>query len=213
MDPNKAAEELKVIRALMERPIRYSTMSGLSGILAGCVALAGVAADWLICQHYEPYSNVMLVNFLVWGSVLAIAVAGVLGLTRWRERRQGMSFWSPVKRKILLTILPTFAAGMGLTAAIVFRVYVVDKAPSELDLIPTIWMTFYGLACWQVGEFSIPEMRILGLAFILVGVASAGLFQTHVEPYRSATTHWALGSSFGGFHVVYGIVVRARHGG
>ncbi len=34
MDSDRAAQEIRIIRQLMERPVRYSTMSGLSGILA-----------------------------------------------------------------------------------------------------------------------------------------------------------------------------------
>ena len=34
MEPDTAARELKVIRQLMERPVRYSTQSGLAGILS-----------------------------------------------------------------------------------------------------------------------------------------------------------------------------------
>jgi hypothetical protein len=66
-------------------------------------------------------------------------------------------------------------------------------------------MLFYGVACWQVGGFSLGEIRIMGAAFILAGIVSAGWLQPY--PY------WALGFTFGGFHIVYGIVVWIRHGG
>jgi hypothetical protein len=205
MEEDRAAEELKVIRQLMERPVRYSTMSGLSGILAGCAALAGLGLDWRISGAYweSPYTAMWL-NMLVWVGVFCVAALGVVALTRIRERRQGMPFWSAVKRRILLTILPPFAVGAALTLVIVVRWHL-GVGSDGWGLIPAIWMLFYGLALWQAGEFSVPEVRFMGAAFLLGGLATAMFF--------SACPYWAMGVAFGGFHILYGLIVWARHGG
>ncbi len=203
MDAEKAAENLKVIRQLMERPVRYSTMSGLSGILAGAAALAGLALDWHFSLNH-PQTTALWCNLAVWMGVFLLAGFGVLILTRLRERRQGMPFWSAIKRRILMTILPPWVCGFGLTAAIIYRWYYAI-GPNEWGLIPALWMTFYGVACWQVGGLSIRELRVMGAAFILAGLVAAAFCQ--YSPY------WALGTTFGGFHVVYGIIVWIRHGG
>ena len=202
MDANRAADELKVIRSLMERPIKYSTQSGLAGVVAGCAALAGVVLDSKVSQWAS--ASALWVNMGVWAGVFVVAFAGAVILTRLRERRQGMPAWSLIKRRILLTILPPFVAGVGLTLAIFFR-HVEHMGPNEWGLIPAIWMLFYGVACWQLGEFSVAEVRVLGAAFILAGLVAAAFFQT--SPYGT------LGVTFGGFHMVYGLVVWARHGG
>ena len=76
---------------------------------------------------------------------------------------------------------------------------------SAWGLVPGLWMLFYGVALWQVGLLSPVEVRLLGAAFLLAGLATAMWFQLH--PY------WALGVTFGGFHVVYGAAVWIRHGG
>jgi len=205
MNADKAAQELKVIRQLMERPVRYSTMSGLSGILAGLAALGGLAADYAISSAWQDEPRtVMKINVLVWAGVFVVAFAGAVICTRLRERRQFMPFWSGVKRRILLTILPPFVAGIGLTLVIVYRWHA-GWGSDEWDLIPAIWMLFYGLALWQVGLLSPVEVRLMGVAFLAGGLAAALWFQPH--PY------WALGVTFGGFHVVYGLAVWIRHGG
>jgi hypothetical protein len=206
MNAEKAARELKVIRQLMERPVRYSTMSGLSGILAGLAALGGLAADWAISNAWQGQHRAvaMKLNVLVWAGVLVVAFAGAVICTRLRELRQGMPFWSAIKKKILLTILPPFVAGVGLTLVIVYRTRF-DIGPNEWGLIPPIWMLFYGLALWQVGLLSPVEVRLMGVAFLAAGLATALWLQPH--PY------WSLGVSFGGFHIVYGLAVWVRHGG
>lgn len=211
MDADRAANELKVIRQLMERPVRYSTMSGLSGILAGLVTLCGLTADAMICDRYGEDSRTMWLNLIVWSCVFMVALAGTLGLTRVRELRQGMPFWSPIKTRILKTILPLFVGGAGLTAAIMYRWYV-DDGPNQFGLIPAIWMVFYGIACWQVGEFSIGEMRVMGAAFVLAGLVTGAFFQFTI-PHLGYAPYWTLGITFGGFHIIYGTVVWIRHGG
>ncbi len=203
MDTQKAADELKVIRQLMERPIRYSTMSGLSGIWAGLVALAGLAGDDWVCDHYDRVTA-MWINLAIWAGVLLLAAGGVLLLTHIREKRQGMPAWSSVKKRIALTILPCLAGGVGLTLVII-RLWYTQEGPNEWGLIPAIWMCFYGAALWQLGEFSPAEVRVLGAAFILAGLASAAYLQ--LEPY------WALGLTFGAMHIIYGVVVWIRYGG
>ena len=204
MDPDKAAQNLRVIRQLMERPVRYSTQSGLAGIFAGCVTLIGMAADWYFFCKYGPGHKAFWINLGVWAGVFTAALTGTLGLTRWREIRQKMPFWTPAKRKLLVTILAPFVAGTGITAAIMYDWYLTGNS-EQWGLIVPCWMLFYGLACWQVSQYSTREIGLMGAAFILAGLVSAAFFQTC--PY------WTLGVTFGGFHIVYGIYAWVRYGG
>lgn len=208
MDTERAAEELKVLRQLMERPIRFSTMSGLSGIWAGAMALVGLGLDVYVTGLYRDRPDVGLaLSAAVWAGVFVAALAGVLLLTRRRERKQGMPAWSGVKARILKTILPPFVGGVGLTGIILLRWWLsgTQGGEAQFDLVPAIWMLFYGIALWQVGEFAPAEVRALGAAFVLAGLASAAFFQAW--PYQ------ALGATFGGFHLIYGIIVWIRYGG
>ena len=215
MDADKAAENLTVIRQLMERPIRYSTMSGLSGILAGCAALGGVAADaWV--SHNLPREDAFWINLLIWAGVFLTAFTSSAVLTYIRERKQGMPFWSPIKRRILMTILPPFVAGIGLTFGLVVSIFhpLQFSVASGLGLFPSIWMLFYGVTLWQIGTFSVGELRAMGIAFILAGLITAWHFQYMIPGMEPrATTYWTMGITFGGFHIVYGIIVWIRHGG
>ncbi|MHC4984944.1 MAG: hypothetical protein ACYTFO_02185 [Planctomycetota bacterium] len=215
MDANKATEELAVIRQLMARPIRFSSMSGLAAIQAGVWALIGIAGDYWAFRRLRDPREALLVGGAIWAAVFVLAVVGVLLLTRRREIAQGMPFWSPVKRRILSTILPPFVAAVGLTLIICARyamTYSGKGYPILLEwdliqgyLIPSIWMLFYGVALWQLGQFSPGEVKVLGAAFIAAGLATALLWQGY--PY------WVMGITFGGFHILYGLVVWIRHGG
>ena len=229
MEADKAAAELKAIRELMERPVRYSTQSGLSGIIAGLAALAGCFLDAHFTNLYSADRfAVTAANTCVWAGVLLVAFAGVTICTRLRERGRGMPFWSDVKKRILWTILPPFVAGAGITLAIVYRWWV-REGPNMWGLIPAIWMLFYGVACWQVGEFSVKEIRILGVAFILAGLITGAFFHYDIPGVTTAleeglrgfslgmprgyAPYVTLGATFGGFHIIYGVIVWIRHGG
>jgi hypothetical protein len=214
MDSDKAARNLQVIRQLMERPVRYTTQSGLAAILAGGVTLAGMAADWFFYQCYGPGHRAFWINLVVWAVVFLAALAGTLGLTRVRELRQGMPFWTPAKRKLLLTVVGPFVAAAGLSAIMAGRWYFAwcmgdergySIAQAQWGLMFPCWMLFYGVACWQVSQFSTREIGVMGAAFILAGLVSAAFFQGHY--------YWTLGITFGGFHIVYGVYVWAKYGG
>jgi len=204
MEPQRASEQLTAIRELMERPVKYSTQSGLSGIIAGLAALGGCFADFYISGALPP-EQAIPINLFVWGGVFAVAFGGAVILTRLRERQRGMPFWSNVKRRILRTILPPFVAGVGLTAAIIYRYEAYPDAPNMWGMIPSVWMLFYGVALWQIGEFGVKELRWLSAAFLAAGLVCAAEFHTY--PYV------AMGVTFGGFHLAYGTVVWMRYGG
>ena len=133
----------------------------------------------------------------------------------WREIRQGMPFWSPIKRKILMILLPPFIAGAGLTSILVFRgLHGAPYAAYQLGLIAPLWMLFYGVACWQIGELSISEIRVLGAAFVVFGLICAAVFQSSIfGMFRGLAYYLTLGVSFGGFHILYGLWVWRKYGG
>ena len=217
MNPERAAQNLEVIRQLMERPVKISTQSGLGAILAGCATIAGAIFDSHISASLnrsdEDRQIAFWINIGVWAVVFVVSMAASLGLMRLREFRRHLPFWTPAKRRILSTIIWPFIAGVGLNAAIMYRWYH-GIGPNQWGLIPPIWMITYGLACWGVGQYSINEIKVMGAAFILSGLATAAFFQSDFPGIdRGMAPYLTLGITFGGFHIVYGTIVWARHGG
>ena len=100
MDTQKATQELGIIRELMERPVRLSTLSGAAGLFAGVCALGGVWADATLWRLFPP-AQAALVTCAVWATVFVVASAGVLVLTRLRERREGLPFWTTARRRVM----------------------------------------------------------------------------------------------------------------
>ena len=115
-----------------------------------------------------------------------------------------MPFWTEAKKKLLLTMLGPFLAAVGLTVAIIYS-GVVSQSNQQWGLMFPVWMLFYGVACWQVSQYSTREIGLLGAAFILAGIVCAAFFQDH--PYAS------MAATFGGFHIVYGVYAWIQYGG
>ncbi|MBN2584353.1 MAG: hypothetical protein JXL80_14930 [Planctomycetes bacterium] len=199
MTPEQAARHLQVIRELMERPLRQTTRSGASGIIAGVLALAGSGVSWHLTGGtiYASTENMPLVG-AVWLGVLVLATGANLLLTWRRARGLGCRrYWGREQWQTALAIAPGFALGAVTTWML--------AGHFEYGLIVMFWMIFYGMAVWSVGLFSPVEVKMLGAAFILAGALGSDWIQSHEIAAMAVT--------FGGFHLVYGVVVWARHGG
>lgn len=218
---DEAREHLRVIRQTMERSTKYSTLSGLSGVLIGCVALFGV---WLTSRMtWETYIAVsagsdaevkrqliaaqtaafdtpnpheLLYLASIWTTVLLAAIAIDFLANKRRAARVGKTVVSPIGGHIILAALPGFLAGAVLT----FFFY----QHGLLFAIWGVWMLCYGLAICAVGLFSVKPVSALGGAFVLAGAVTLLLPNSAQLPMMAVT--------FGGFHIVYGVLMAWRHG-
>ena len=201
---DEAREHLRVIRQTMERSTQYSTLSGWSGILVGCVAFAGVVATWRL-QLTGPSSpdsgrlpqvtgHAVLLG--IWFAALIAAVTIDFVCNKRRARRVGKHVRSRLGAHIIVAALPGF-----LTAGVLSLFFL---AHGLLPFIWGVWMLCYGAAICAVGLFSVRAVSILGAAFVLAGAA------TLLMPVTAGLTMMAI--SFGGFHILYGTTMARKHG-
>lgn len=200
----EAEQNLRIIRDLMERSTKYSTFSGLSGVLAGLISIIGCLIQGLYIVRLPPAQKTTAFIWH-WAVVIALVIGVDYILTKRRARLVGKTILSRLGKQMLLASTPGLGTGMLLTLYFVHR--------GMMDEIYPFWMLTYGIAVCAVGLFSQKEVSRLGWAFILAGTLTL-LTQTF------AATH-ALGAqfglvmiavSFGGFHIVYGIAVSRKHG-
>ena len=75
------------------------------------------------------------------------------------------------------------------------------------------WTTFYGLALMATSGFSPRSLRVLGLGFTLTGSILLGIHwwlgngNSLASPQRTSAV--IMGMTFGIFHLIYGLCVRA----
>lgn len=181
----------------MERSARFISLSGWSGIWAGCTALAGSYVTWLWSKDAplsEDYNTVILYFVMLAVVVLLVALTGAYYFT-WRNTRlQGGKVWNSVSRRLMMHI--TFPMAVGGVFVLKFL------CEHNISYIAATCLVFYGLALINGSRYTLSDVRYLGLCEVILGCIS--LF---VPGY--SLMFWALG--FGVVHIVYGVLVWNKY--
>lgn len=190
---DQALRALAEIRAAIDRSTRYSTFSALSGFIAGAAALIGSG----LCGAFpfvgtQPQEGLQFVA--VWSGVLLIAALAQIILTAIKARQRGEALWTPIARTAFAALLGPGIAGIAGSAVLV--------QTGRFDMLPGLWLLLYGCGLWAVSFFAPLFLRILGVAFMILGLCA------WMDVDRSAL--W-LGLGFGGLHLVFGGIVLARY--
>jgi hypothetical protein len=184
-----AEESLRFIRRTMERSSTFTAVPGLGGAGMGAIGLAAavLAANQRSAERW----------LVVW--LVAAAVALAIGITStWRKAaRLGAPLAGAVGRRFAMSLAAPLVAGAALTWGVWMN--------GDWGLIPAVWLLLYGAGVLAGGAFSVAAVRLLGLAFMALGVVAL------VTPPEWGNI-W-LGMGFGGLHVVFGLYIARRHGG
>ncbi len=204
MDDTVAAENLRVIRTLMERSALYRRALAPVSLTTGGLGLVAGAVGWFLGLG----SVDGFVGFWMATAVLVSAVS--LLIVRRQALGDRESFWSPPTRRVAEAILPPLVSGLvlGLLALPPGKS---DRPGSPSDLawwLPSIWMVLYGCAIHAAGFFVPRGMRRLGWIFVATGCVLPALI--HLGPFSGKTppmtgAHLVMAATFGGFHLAYGL--------
>ncbi|MEW6160141.1 MAG: hypothetical protein AB1813_22140 [Verrucomicrobiota bacterium] len=196
MDPNWAAENLQVIRTLMERSAIYRRALAPIMLLLGILGLLSGFLGWTL-QIASSRGFV-----LYWMGISLVGITGAYFMVRRQSLRENEPFWSPPTRRVTQALLPALVVGCVTGFLIMFPE---EKHAPLLWLLPPLWMALYGCAIHAAGFFMQRGIRLFGWLFI---AASCLLFlqlaQSAVVP-PLVQAHLLMGGAFGGFHLAYGI--------
>lgn len=197
MNRVEAEENIKVIRDIMERSVRYTHFSGLSGIIAGMLALLGCAATIWVAWHNIWWWEIP--SYIgIWVAVFVLAVAQDAFFAHLKAKRNGQSILNPATFLVIKAVLP------GIILAMVTSIRALQL--NELDAIPALWALGYGVAASAAGMFSVKEVRVFGLVQLLTGAVGLFLFS---DWFASI---YLLAVSFGLYHIIFGIWMWRRYG-
>ena len=201
--------QLTEIRAIMERSSKFISLSGLSGVGAGVVALAGTAVahyylrEELGEQGYQRLFATSAAERLAALPFLAGLAAGMIVLallvaaffTLRRTRREGLrSLWTaPARRLALALALPLVAGGL-----FCLKLYL-SGAP---ELVVPGMLVFYGLALLNGSKYTLDEIKYLSITQILLGLIALLLPQYGLLLF---------GLGFGLGHIGYGLLMYNRY--
>jgi len=199
-------EDLKEIRTMMEKSSKFISLSGLSGISAGVIALAGAITAWwyiktnLATIGYSMFNirSIALKDlvFLLMdaGIVLVLAISFATYFAMRKARLQNLPTWNKAAELTFINlIIPLAAGGVFCLMLFYYNLYL---------LIAPATLVFYGMALLNASKYTLHEVRYLGITEILLGLVAM------VIPGYSLV-FWALG--FGLLHIIYGAVMYFRY--
>ncbi|MBF9238336.1 hypothetical protein I2I05_13100 [Hymenobacter sp. BT683] len=199
--------QLTEIRAIMERSSRFLSLSGLSGVGAGVVALAGAAVGHFYLQsHYsggfpeliqgpiEGRRAALPFLLLLTGVMIGVALLVAFFFTQRRTKHDGQQLWGgPARRLALALAVPLVTGGLFCLGLYLGR---------DAGMVMPGLLVFYGLALLNASKFTLDEIRWLGYTQIglgLVNMLIPGL----------GLVFFALGFGLG--HIGYGLVMYNRY--
>lgn len=211
MKEKEHIQQLNEIRSLMERSSRFLSLSGLSGVFAGIIALIGAGAAFAYLDFdqwnfdidryftekaYQNFRHSWLFITLDALIVLLLALAAGIFFTTRKAKRQGLKVWDSTARRMLFNLfIPLFAGGI---------FCLILLAHHLVFLVAPATLIFYGLALLNASKYTFHEVRILGLSEIILGLAAACLV-------GYGLLFWAVG--FGVLHIFYGTMMYYRYEG
>jgi predicted lysophospholipase L1 biosynthesis ABC-type transport system permease subunit len=202
-------DTLTEIRSLMERSSKFLSLSGLSGISAGLVALAGAATVYLRLRtdwfHILSYDRLELYNKANWADIewflVQVACATLAGalltgtfFTVRKARRQGLRVWNAASRRLLWAMAVPLATGGVFCVALLWY--------DLVWLTPPATLVFYGLALINGSKYTVRDVEYLGYSEILLGLVAVFLTGFNLLA-------WAIG--FGVLHILYGAAMYWKY--
>lgn len=197
-------QDLASIHKLMERSVKFISLSGISGILSGLYALGGAWAAYFLVQYPDPFfeyhlypvqdvtTSMELLSLAL--MVLAASIATGVLLSIQKAKRLGVKVWDATSKRLIINLsLPLITGG----------VFVLIMAwNGHSDIVAAACLIFYGLALVNASPNMFDEIRYLGYSEIFLG-----LLATAVTGY--SLVFWSIG--FGVLHVIYGAAMYRKY--
>ncbi len=202
------AEDLKHIRQMMEQSNKFLSLSGLSGIVAGIIALAGAFVAHKMLHHFKLhfYANatkgiisekidqlenqLLLLSFLV--LILALGLGYLFTFLKAKKNKTKLNSKTSVKVALALFIPLSFG---GLFVAILANQHLYQLAAAAT-------LIFYGMSLLNASKYLNIEIKYLAFSEMILGIL-ASLFLNKVLLF------WAFG--FGVLHILYGSIMYFRY--
>nr|WP_233166919.1 hypothetical protein [Pedobacter sp. ASV2] len=197
---------LKDIRQMMDRSSRFISLSGLSGVFAGAIALIGAyfandEIDKFINKRGYAYGvtgeidlefNLVKLGLIV----LIVALAGGILFTYRKSQRNNLPMWDKTSKALLANLaIPLVAGGLFIIALLI-------NHPNTYSIIAPSCLIFYGLALINASKYTYSDIRYLGLCEVILGTIC--MFYVGY-----GLIFWAIG--FGVLHIIYGLLMYFKY--
>ncbi|AZI20990.1 hypothetical protein [Chryseobacterium taklimakanense] len=204
METNNYNEDLSHIRSMMERSSRFISLSGLSGVFAGSIALVGAIYVYFVLTRYginylDGDSNIFSPDLvrelsLIGTVILVLAVLSGYFFTARKSKANNLKIWDTTTKRLLINFAIPLVTGAIFCLALFYHHLFVFVAPATL--------VFYGLALVNASKYTLTDVQNLGYFEIVLGLISLFFLGWGL-------LFWAIG--FGILHIVYGLIMHKKY--
>jgi hypothetical protein len=197
-------KDIESIRLMMERSVKFLSLSGLSGILSGVYALIGTGLAYRILYNPKTpfdYANqsvkeitIVIQLLIIAVFVLLISLATGYVLASKKAKKLGVKIWDTTSKRLLVNLIIPLATG-GIFIFILL-------AKGHFTIATPACLVFYGLALINASQNLFDEVRYLG--YCEIGLGLVCLFMPGYGLF-----FWAIG--FGVLHIVYGTLMFKKY--
>ena len=186
---DRAIDNVKYIRDMMERSASFTAVPGYGGMLMGVTA---VVAAYIASQQPS------LRNWLIVWLTEAFLAAAIGLLAMWQKSKiAGDSLTSAPARKFAFGFAAPLIAGVAITLGLWrYGLY---------EVMAPIWMLCYGAAVVTGGAFSVRVIPVMGWFFMAFGAVAFAL--------PPGYSNYLMLASFGVTHIVFGAIIAKKYGG
>jgi len=202
----KHEEQLAAIqemRKMMDQATRFKSISGISGMLAGILAIVCVAIVSYL-SNTNPVQAGALETILdsandgmvliAFGILFMLAVGIGIMLALRNARARGMSAWENAAKRLMFHLAIPVVVG-GVFSILLYRIgYPLLVAP--------VTLLFYGMGLLQGSKFTLDAVRTVGLIQLALGLLATA-FLTY------GLLIWTLG--FGLVHILFGFIIYVKY--
>jgi len=204
MNQKDLLQEIGQIRSMMEKSSKFMSISGMSGVVIGCVALVGAAAAYFTVygtkSDFGYRDFYVLDEQVIWKlagiALLVLLLSIILGISmaKAKAKKSGQSIWNPTSKALLKAMaVPLVTGGL-------FSLILISKG--VFGLIASSLLIFYGLSLAAASTYTFREVRVLGILEIVLGLLALAFPGYGIW-------FWSLG--FGVLHIVYGLIVHKKY--
>ena len=202
-------ENLHEIRNLMEKSSRFLSLSGLSGVFAGIIALVGAAIAFFYLDFDQRYFDINRyfynrmylklnhsIEFLLIDAILVLILALSAGMyfTIRKAKSKGLAVWDKTAKRMLVNLfIPLISGGIFCLILLYHNIFF---------LVAPCTLLFYGVALLNASKYTLPDIRYLGISEIALGLVGS-IFVGY------GLIIWSIG--FGILHIIYGTVMYLKY--
>jgi hypothetical protein len=204
MSTENYLKDISDIKNMMNKSVRFISLSGLSGIMAGIYALLGGAiAYYLISIDFQNYEvrndssdewNTMI--FICFDLIIVAFLAIITGifLSARKAKRLGEKLWTASSRRLILSLFIPLLVGGCYILILLWQ--------QKHGQTAALMLIFYGLSLVNASKHTVGDIKYLGYIEIAIGLVCA-VFPGY------GFWFWLLG--FGVFHIIYGSLIYFKH--